>query len=240
MTEDSLRLIPDLDGIVCEVLREHLDVTQCPKGHCWVTPWENHCRKVIELYPLKGTSYPVFWGLNFDFLPWESCMLGVNPKPFNVTGKLVYHRTEKAVKRDLRGDVFPYIHYHFMAPSLHTYEEHRAFRSKYFVNAYGADTPENRKQIEDAVRNNMPYMLDWFGRMRTEEDMILALTEEIREAQEKHALPFGAYWVRGFLKAKQHDMAGAVSDLAWVYQQFDPPSPIPEKTMRKLIEIDRM
>ena len=64
MTEDSLRLIPDLDGIVCEVLREHLDVTQCPKGHCWVTPWENHCRKVIELYPLKGTSYPVFWGLN--------------------------------------------------------------------------------------------------------------------------------------------------------------------------------
>ena len=67
----------------------------------------------------------------------------VNYKPWNTTGKLVYHRTEKAVRIDYRGSPFPYIGYNFDSPSAHSDEEHNAFREKYFVRAYGDDSPDN-------------------------------------------------------------------------------------------------
>ena len=238
--DTEMRLIPDLDNIICNVLKEHFDVKCFDKGHYWFTPWENHCRKVFNLYPLKGSLYPLYWGYNFDFIPWENCFLGVNPKPWNIPGRLIYHRTEKSVKIDCGGSPFPYIGYNFGSPSKHSPEEHLAFRKKYFVKAYGIDSPENIEQVKAVVRRNIPFMLDWFDRIKTPEDMITKFTKDINESENEHCFPFSSYWIRGFLKAKQHDLNGAMYDIAYVYKRFDPPADIPEKVIKKIYEIDKL
>ncbi len=238
--DEELRLVPNLDGIICDVLREDFDVKCCEKGHYWFTNWEDHCRKVIHLYPLKSPSYPLYWGYNYDFIPWENCFLGVNYKPRNVTGKLVYHRTEKSVMIDFTGYPFPYMGYNFWSPSLHTPQEHLAFRDKYFVDVYGNDSPENIEKIKAVVRRNIPFMLDWFERTKTLDDIIAALTEDIIESENEYCFPYASYWVRGFLKARQHDIEGALSDMAYVYKRFDPPAEIPEKIIKKIYIIDKL
>lgn len=240
MSEDSFNLIPDLDNIICDVLKEEFDVKICEKGHYWFTPWENHCRKVFNLYLLKGNSHPLYWGYNFDFIPWENCMLGINPKPWNVTGKLVYHRTEKSIKMDFYGTPFPYIGYNFYSPSLHSYEEHNSFRRNYFVNAYGDNSKENIELIRTVVKRNIPFMLDWFEKNKTLDNLIDSLTREIIECENNNGFPFGAYWVRGFLNAKHHNIESAISDIARVYKKFDPPAEIPEKVLKKIYDVDKM
>ncbi len=237
--DTELRLTPNLDSIIYEVLNEKFNVKSCEKGYFWFTPWDNHCRKVFNLYPLKGTSYPLYWGYNFDFIPWENCFLGINPKPWNTSGKLVYHRTEKSVKIDYIGYPFPYIGYNFWSPSIHSYEEHRTFRDKYFVYAYGSDSPENIEKIKDVVRRNIPFMLEWFEKMKSIEDIVAELTKDINESENEHCFPYSSYWVRGFLKARLHDLKGALHDISYVYKMFNPPVEIPEKVKKKLYEIDK-
>lgn len=238
--DTELKLIPDLDNIICDVLKEEFDVKTYEKGHYWFSAWDNHCRKVIKIYPLKGTLYPLYWGYNFDFIPWERCFLGVNPKPWNETGKLVYHRTEKAVNIDFTGYPFPYIGYDFDNPSAQSYEEHYAFRNMYFVSVYGNDSPKNIELIKTVVRRNMPFMLDWFDRIKTPEDIIGELTKDINESENDHCFPYSSYWVRGFLKARCHDVKGALSDIAYVYKRFDTPAEIPEKVIKALYKIDKL
>ncbi|ADU21653.1 hypothetical protein [Ruminococcus albus] len=238
--ETYLNLIPNLDNIICEVLKEEFDVKVCEKGHFWFTPWEDHCRKVVMFYPLKGPRGPLYWGYNFDFIPWESCFLGVNYKPWNTTGKLVYHRTEKAVKIDHRGSPLPYIGYNFGNPDAYSIEEHHAFREKYFIQAYGNDTPENIEKIKAVVRRNIPFMLDWFERVKTPENIIGECTRIIAEDENEHCFPYSYYWVRGFLKAKLHDLEGALSDIAYVYKRFEPPAEIPEIVIKALNKIDKI
>lgn len=55
-------------------------------GYVWFGPWEEHCRRVVRVYLLKGAA--IFqWGLCFDFLP-----------VFNWEGRnLHYQRTDKSV-----------------------------------------------------------------------------------------------------------------------------------------------
>ncbi|MBP0956714.1 MAG: hypothetical protein J5997_05025 [Oscillospiraceae bacterium] len=234
------KLVPNLDSIICDVLKEKYDVKSYEKGHYWFTPWENHRRMVFNLYPLKGSSYPIYWGYNFDFIPWEKCFLGINPKPWNESGKLVYHRTEKSINIDFRGDIFSFIEYNFSNPSLHSSEEHKAFRNKYFVQAYGSDSLEDIEKIKNVVRRNIPFIIDWFDRIKTIDDIIVELSKDIIDCENKRCFPFSAYWVRGFLKAKVHDIEGALSDIAYVYNKFNPPTEIPEKVIKNIYEIDKL
>lgn len=234
------KLVPNLDSIICDVLREEYDVKSSEKGHYWFTPWEDHCRKVFNLYPLKSSLYPIYWGYNFDFIPWEKSFLGISPTPWKASGKLVYHRTEKSLFIDFEGDIFPYIGYNFFNPSLHTPEEHMSFRNKYFVKAYGSGSLEDIEKIKAAVRRNIPFMIDWFDRMKTIEDIIAKLSKVIIDCEGTPGFPFYTYWVRGFLKAKVHDIDGALSDIACVYKNFDPPTELPEKIIKKIYEIDKL
>jgi hypothetical protein len=157
-----------------------------------------------------------------------------------VTGKLVYHRTEKAINIDFIKSPFAYIGYNFYSPSSHSHEEHYAFRSKYFVQAYGNDSAENIEQIKAVVRRNIPFMLDWFDKMRTTEDIIEELTKHINEKESDYCFAYSSYWVRGFLRARCHDIEGALSDIAYVYKRFDPPAEIPEKVIKKINDIDKL
>lgn len=238
--ENEIRPIRDLDSIICDVLKESFNVKSSGKGHFWFTPWEDRCRKVIELYPLKGSLYPLYWGYNFDFIPWERCLLGIYPKPLKGSGNLVYHRTEKSVHIDYTGQPFSYINYNFYSPSLHSYEEHFEIRNKYFVKALGTGSKEETEQIKAAVKRNVPFMLDWFDKIRSLDDIINRLNETIEDAENKQCFPIGDYWLRGFLNAKQHNIEGAVSDVRHVYRNFDTPTEIPEIVVKKIYEVDRL
>jgi len=55
-------------------------------GYVWFSPWEEHCRRVVRVYLLKGGA--IFqWGLCFDFLP----------VPAGEWKSLSYQRTDKRV-----------------------------------------------------------------------------------------------------------------------------------------------
>ena len=83
-------------------------------------------------------------------------------------------------------------------------------------------------------------MLDWFERIKTPEEIIAELTKKIVEDENENCFPYSSYWVRGFLKAKLHDLEGALSDIAYVYKRFDPPAEIPEKVIKALYRIDKI
>lgn len=240
------KMIPGLDSIICDVLNEEFDVKCRDTGHIWFGPWEGgplegHCRKVFELYALKGTMYPIYWGYNFDFMPQDSCFSGYDlPNPRRA-GKLVYHRTDKSAKIDSGASVFPYIGYDFYNPSKHSFDEHRNFRDKYFIKVFGYDTPENRKKIAAVVRRHFPFMLDWFDKMKTIDDFIDECTKSIIESETEICFPLGSYWVRGFLLARQHNIDAALSDIGRIYERmFKPSIEIPERVRKKLYEVSEM
>lgn len=85
-----------------------------------------------------------------------------------------------------------------MNPHMNSYEEHRAFREKYFVEVHGSDTPENREKIKAVARRYISFMLDWFDKVKTTDDLINELTEYVG-LETGSSFPYGAYWVRGFL-----------------------------------------
>lgn len=246
--DNEYKMIPNLDGIICDVLNEKFEVKCRDTGHIWFGPWEDgpwegHCRKVFELYALKSSLYPMYWGYNFDFIPQDSCFSGYGRPDPRRAGKLVYHRTDKSAKIDSGGSVFPYIGYDFYNPSKYSFDEHKAFRTKYFVPTcgYENDMQENIEKIKAAVRHNIPFMLDWFDKMKTIDDIIDRCTKSITEAETKDGIPFGSYWERGFLYAKQHNIDAALSDISRVYEKmFTPSIEIPERVRKKLYEVSEM
>lgn len=242
------RMVPGLDSIICDVLNEEFDVKCRETGHIWFGPWEDdpwegHCRKVFELYALKSSLYPIQWGYNFDFMPWDSCFSGYDRPDPRRAGKLVYHRTDKSAKIDIGGWAFPYIDYDFYNPSKYSFDEHKAFRTKYFVPTCGFENEmqENIEKIKAVVRRNIPFMLDWFSKWKTIDDFIDSYTKSITENETEHSFPFGGYWVRGFLFARQHNIDAAISDISRVYEKmFKPSIEIPERVRKKLYEVSEM
>lgn len=241
--ENEYRMVPDLDKIICDVLNEEFDVKCRDTGHIWFGPWEDdpwegHCRKVFELYAVKGTRYPMTWGYNFDFMPRDSCFSGYESPDPRRAGKLVYHRTDKSAKIDISGRASPYFD-----PDINSSQEGLTFKEKYFVQTcgYENDMPENIEKIKTVVRRNIPFMLDWFSKWKTMDDFIDSCTNGINEFESEHCFPYGGYWVRGFLYARQHNIDAALSDISRVYEKmFAPSIEIPERVRKKLYEIAEM
>lgn len=229
------RMVPGLDSIICDVLNEEFDVKCRETGHIWFgpredSPWEGHCRKVFELYALKSSLYPMRWGYNFDFMPQDSCFSSYDRPDPRRAGKLVYHRTDKSAKIDSGGAIC----YDFYNPDK---------REKYFVPTcgYENDTQENIEKIKAVVRRNIPFMLDWFNKQKTIDDLIDSCTKGIIEIETEDCFPFGGYWERGFLLARQHNIDAAISDISRVYEKmFKPSIEIPERVIKKLYEVSEM
>ncbi len=75
-----------LKDLLAAVVTPELPGFTCNGTYIWYAPWKDHCRKVIQVYPLKGFSAIFQWGLCFDFLP-----------VFSSSGYLRYQRTDKSV-----------------------------------------------------------------------------------------------------------------------------------------------
>ncbi len=227
-------IIPYMNDAITEVLTEYFDVKCCEKGHWWFTEWDNHCRKVFNVYALKSSYWPMYWGYNFDFIPWEKNL-------FKCSGKLGYFRTEKAVHIDFGGSPFPYIDYmDFYSPGTRPDRDHVAIRKKYFVPTYGLDAEWAKEHIGEVVKRNVPFMQDWFGRIKTIDDIIAQETKSINECNTEISFPYGSYWVRGFLYAKQHRMDEAIADIQRIYERYGADKQIPQNVLKKLYEVDKL
>ena len=78
--------VPQLKNLLATVIAPELSGFTYNDAYFWYSPWKDHCRKVIQVYPLKGASYIFLWGLCFDFLP-----------VFGEAGGYRYQRTDKSV-----------------------------------------------------------------------------------------------------------------------------------------------
>lgn len=245
ISNTEFKAIPNLKEIVCDTLRENFDVKTCDNGYYWFSPWENHRRKVFRLYVLKGYSAPIFWGYNYDFVPWESSVLSVNRTLSALNcGELKYFRTEKSVRIDYKGEIFPYIDYDFWGSNDKDIEKNFYLRKKYFLHTVDNYSDELKDIIEnnikEIVRRNMPFMLDWFEKNDTYEEIIAGLDKSIEKCEAVGGLDFGDYWLRGFLYAKLHNMDKAIADIEKFYSLCDSPIAVPEKVIKKLHEVDKL
>ena len=209
LTTDDM-LIRYFNVGVTNVLSEYFDVKCCDKGHDWFTPWEGHCRKAFNLFAEKGASYPILWGYNFDFIPTRQN-----------SGKYIYHRTEKAVALHFK-DAFDY-HTDYDPDKL-TLHEAYAFKKQYTLSSYifGYMNINNvaaaYKYIEEITRRNIPFMLDFFERVKTIDDVIEELDRQIERKEELFSL--GLYYEKAFLLAYQKRMDEAIASLKMIYKNI--------------------
>ncbi|MCH5349791.1 MAG: hypothetical protein J1E40_10750 [Oscillospiraceae bacterium] len=209
---------------VTNVLSEYFDVKCCDKGHDWFTPWEGHCRKAFHLFAQKGNIYPILWGYNFDFIPSRQS-----------NGKLIYHRTEKAVTIHFGDQSF--LHYTDYYYEKFPLEEHAEIRKKYILYAYFSeydnmnitDVASAYKYIEGVTRNNIPFMLDFFERTKTIDDIISEMDKRIA-AGDRHY-----YYDKAFLLAYQKRMDEAIASFKMIYDDD-----IPEDLMARLEKVYAM
>ena len=110
---------------------------------------------------------------------------------------------------------------------------------KYML-VYGADAEWAKEHIGEVVRRNVPFMQDWFGRIKTIDDIIAQETKSINECNTEISFPYCAYWVRGFLYAKQHRMDEAIADIQRIYERYGADKQIPQNVLKKLYEVDKL
>lgn len=84
---DFLATYPQLKELLAARISPELPGFSYDGGYLWYSPWEDHCRKVVRVYLLKGAGAIFQWGLCFDFLPV------VNGEGRNIH----YQRTDKSV-----------------------------------------------------------------------------------------------------------------------------------------------
>ncbi len=206
---------------VTNALSEYFDVKCCDKGHYWFTPWEGHCRKAFYLFAQKGALYPFFWGYNFDFIPTRQN-----------SGKLIYHRTEKAVAIHFGDSIYSHTDYYSEKLTLNESSE---IREKYILFSYIFDymninnVAAAYKYIEEVTRRNIPFMLDFFERVRTIDDVIAEMDKRIAADNRNHY-----YYDKAFLLAYQKRMDEAIASLKMIYED------IPEDLMARLEKVYAM
>ena len=158
------------DGVT-KALSEYFDVKCCEKGHDWFTPWEGHQRKAFDLYALKGYMYIIRWGYNYDFIPTRK-----NGEKF------IYHRTEKAVAVHIPDSFYLHVDYD---PDKMSHNETLAIREKYCLSSYNleymnlTDVACAYEYIQEITRRNIPFMLEFFDRIRTIDDAVAEIDRRL-------------------------------------------------------------
>lgn len=224
MDIDNKKLTPDdtltkfFNAAVTSVLSEYFDVKCCKKGHDWYTPWEGHFRKSFSLYASKGYLYPILWGYNADFIPTRQN-----------SGRYIYHRTENAVAIHICDSFYDHVPYSTETMDCsQTYQIRQEYcLSKYIFDDMGiTDVGSAYRYISDITRRNVPFMLEFFERVRTVDDMITYI-----DSQMKHddLFSWNLNFYKAFLLAYKRQMNEAIRTLEILY-----PHEIPEDLFKKL------
>lgn len=221
--EDCEHMVKYFDETVENVLKEYFELKKCPNRHVWFGEWENHRRMVIKL-DINSATYDIQFGYNYDFIP-----------RLNRQKKFVYYRTEKAVGLDVM-DL--YLNHIWYDPDRLTHGESFNIRRHYVLNMYGRSSEIDlaKKYLENVVRNNIPFMQDFYERYNKDEEMIEFLDHTIKEGNmfERHWY----IWTKAFLFARLQDMDQAEKTMREYYSYVN--GAVPEKVLEKLESVKDM
>lgn len=205
-----------IDDIVSEALSGVFDLKKCPKGRYWYGEWVNHRRMVVNVYSSKGVLYPLRWGYNYDYIPW-----------LNNQDKFVYRRTEKSVGCDVDDSFYEYVHYDSKNMSN---IETMHIREKYCLPIYAKDIELAKKYMGTIVKRNIPFMLDWYERTKTDEAVLAELDEKIAFYSHAPYITRNYYWTKAFILAHYNKLDQAIEAMEKYYDGYT----IPEKVLDKL------
>lgn len=218
-TDAYISVRPYFGEVVSIALADDFDLKYFEKGRWWYSEWNNHCRKVINLFAAKGTMYPIVWGYNYDFIP-----------RLNNQDKFVYHRTEKSFATDIEDTFYSHVHYD---PNTMSRMETLQIRAKYCLPSDTNNLEIAREYVYDVVKRNIPFMKEWFSRVQTIEDVVEELDRQIAQSiafEHRYSL-----YTKAFLLAKLHRMDEAIETMQLRYG-----GKTPEKVLKKLYQVNEM
>ena len=90
---DTLFLTPTewkalMDQVLSPLMERELGLIYLG-GYLWAGPWEDHRRKLVQVFLVNQAYGTLQWGWSFDFVPHVS------------GGKLAWHRTDKSARLDV-------------------------------------------------------------------------------------------------------------------------------------------
>ncbi|MCM1090147.1 MAG: hypothetical protein NC092_03230 [Butyrivibrio sp.] len=209
-----------------KALEGEFDFKYFDRGRWWYSEWEGHQRKVMTVQYWYGL-YEIQWGYNYDFIP-----------SWNQREKFDWHRTEKAfclhVKDSWRG------HVEDNTESISGLGKNNIlYRNPRRCPKYRYELPENATNLnfalefmEGVVKRNIPFMKEWFGRVKTLEDVLSALDRQIETEGTSSTWYWDAFYVKAFLYAKMREMDAAIA----MMQKRFPYGEIPKKVLEKLYQ----
>lgn len=201
MSADADFIIKYFDDAVSKALSDTFLLKKSEKGHWWYGDWENHCRMVITLFAAKGTHYYINWGYNFDFIPH-----------LNRQGKFIWSRTEKSFAEHISDNFFSHIQYDSKT-MLETETLH--ILDQYTLPIYANNLNAALDYIDVVVKRNIPFMLEWFSRVQTTDDVIAELDRQLGKYNDYR--DYSRYWTKAFLLARQKRLEEAVETLENYY-----------------------
>ena len=204
---------PQLKTLLAAILTSELPDFTHNGAYLWYSPWKDHCRKVVQVYPLKGFSYIFMWGLCFDFLP-----------VFGESGNCHYQRTDKSVGLHL-----------FCWPPGHWSSASEQRLSCRFSRC-GQNPEYVESRLLQAFHESQGLFVPWFQNCC---DLHSALTEAMRQRTDpvsRHNWPSPDY-VAAFLLAANGDVHTGmkVLDEFWLQNGSRFPLALHDKLKKKLL-----
>lgn len=179
-------------------------------GYQWISPWENHSRRIIRVRLLKGAGGELSWGYCFDFIP----ILSNDLKSFH------YERTDKSAGLQL----------FVWAQDLVSDTDWSAFRFSFF----GTNFEDVERKLRQVYERSKPLGDAWF---RSTQGAERILTEAIRQSQEKNCHWPNPVYIQAFLlSALGQPEAGLQTLNAWLVQEPKVTVELQEKLHQKLIQ----
>lgn len=205
--------IPQLKSFLAAVITPKLPDFTYNGAYLWYSPWEDHCRRVIQVYPLKGASYIFLWGLCFDFLP-----------VFGASGGLRYQRTDKSVGLQLF--CWPPGHW---SPVLGQHDFCRFSR-------FGQTPREVEDQLLQAFYEAQELFVPWFQNCNNLHNALVEAKRQCTDLDSQHNWPSPDY-VTAFLLAANGDTQVGVKILNefWLQQCQGLPDHLYNKLRGKLL-----
>jgi len=179
-------------------------------GYQWISPWENHSRRIIHARLLKGAGGEFSWGYCFDFIPI----------PSNDFKGLRYARTDKSASKQL----------FVWAQDLVADTDWPAFRFSFF----GADLEDVERKLHQVYERSKPLGDAWFRSTQGAEEL---LAEAVRQSQERNGhWPEPVYMQAFLLSALGQPEAGARALNTWLEQEPRVTVELQEKLRQKLTQ----
>lgn len=181
-----------LDYYLSPLIQDYYDMQY--NGTCtWYGPWEQHMRKVISVFWLKGDQGILEWGYNFDFLPEFK------------SNRFQYFRTEKQIKAQFRDMPKPFVDLEF--------GDHW---QKYLIPMHGNSVHQLERRIQTVWKQTSPDIQNFFESIHSLEAILGELNDRIEQQKARETLNYysmllpESYYIKAFILAYMGEDTQAV------------------------------